>query len=354
MIVQQARFSREITGIQYLRGVAAVLVVIAHSASIWELPEFSGSGSLASSLKYGWIGVDIFFVISGFIIAVVSLSSRSLLPKVGVREFAVKRIVRIVPFLWLAIILYASVRFVGRGAFELTPYLNAMLLWPLGEIRPNVVWTLRHEALFYFVFCVSFLLFKRPYLLAAWCLAPFAFSDAADGSLTRFLFNPVNIEFGFGLIAGLIYLRYDRFSRMPSVSLAFLLATVLALFVGAIFAGLSAVSPKNAVILGVCSLGVTSLAINMRPARSTIERGFELLGSASYSIYLMHNIAILACYGTMASYLKHFPAFIVVVAGVLVSISFGIGAHLFVERPLIRALASRLTSPRSSALASVS
>lgn len=354
MTAQSLRFSREITGIQYLRGVAAVLVVIAHAASIWELPEFSGPGRLADSLKYGWIGVDIFFVISGFIIAVVSLTPHSLSPKVGIGEFAAKRFVRIVPFLWLAVILYAVARFFGRGAFELAPYLNAMLLWPLGEVRPNVVWTLRHEALFYLVFCVSFLLFKKPYLVALWCLAPLFFGNADEGSLTRFLFNPVNIEFGCGLAAGLIYLRYDYFSRMPSVSLPLLLAVVVSVFVAASFAGLSAVSLRNAVILGVCSLGITSIAINMRSAQTPIERGLELLGAASYSIYLMHNLAILAFYGTLASYLKHLPPLIVVVAGILISISFGVLVHLLVERPLIRTLASRLALPRSSAFAPVS
>lgn len=63
--------------------------------------------------------------------------------------------------MWLAIGSYAALRFLGRGSFDLIPYINASLLLPFGNFEPNNIWTLRHEAMFYLVFGLSFLLSRR-------------------------------------------------------------------------------------------------------------------------------------------------------------------------------------------------
>ncbi|MCP3391791.1 acyltransferase [Bradyrhizobium sp. CCGB12] len=333
----------EITGIQYLRGIAASLVVLDHAASIMELPEFLGPGRFAAHLQYGWIGVDIFFVISGFIIAVTSLQRASLESRLSVYVFALKRFVRIVPFLWFAVGLYASARFLGRGAFEAGPYLNAMFLWPFGEVRPNVVWTLRHEALFYLVFALSFLIVRLPVLIGLWCVAPIFWLFAReslgplgdDYRVLNFLLNPVNVEFGIGLLIGVLSLQKGNLNPLQSLPLPALLSLILVEFTVADLFGLSAGGGAGALILGPLSGLVLIVALNMKRPTSIIERAFDLLGSASYSIYLMSNIAILGFYSVVLRYLSWLPPLLSLLLAFAFAIAFGLLVHLFVERRLL-------------------
>lgn len=71
---------REIEGIQYLRGIAACAVVIDHAAGMTALPKYFGDAVWGGFLQRGYIGVDLFFMISGFIICIVSLERTMLSP----------------------------------------------------------------------------------------------------------------------------------------------------------------------------------------------------------------------------------------------------------------------------------
>src|SRR4051812_24121667 len=93
----------DVVGVQYLRGIAALAVVIDHAAGMTASQKYFGRDVLEGALSYGAIGVDIFFMISGFIITIISLGKENLEPTVSMRDFFVRRFIRIVPLMWTAI-----------------------------------------------------------------------------------------------------------------------------------------------------------------------------------------------------------------------------------------------------------
>src|SRR5437588_671898 len=151
--------------LQALRGVACLLVVVYHTASIesrYGLP-FS---PLNPVRWFGYAGVDLFFVLSGFII---TATSRADLGRPGrLPRYAFRRAWRIYPAYWVALA-------VGVGVFAVlspdpvfrtgwaTDLRDALLLTPRPELCRflPVAWTLSYELMFYLAFAALFLLPRR-------------------------------------------------------------------------------------------------------------------------------------------------------------------------------------------------
>ncbi len=353
------RKDQAVIGIQYLRGIAALFVVIDHTAVLMGMSQYLGRMP-SQSLGFGRIGVDIFFVISGFIIALVSLRE-DLSPRLPLAEFLRRRFVRIVPFLWVCVFAYAGLRAVGRGSFETAPYLRAMFLWPLGEQRPNVVWTLRYEGLFYLVYGLSLLgAVRRPSLLVLWCLSPIVvevvgrfvtISDATTiGALVHYVASPVNLEFGMGVVLGCLYVKRRQTPLLP-MRPGPVLVTVAAVgvFVLAAILDLPALrSLASVVVLGLSSFIVVCFGIGAR-GEGRLSALAVLLGDASYSIYLTHKMLVLVLFDLMAHlHLSPNPYVAEVLVTLLVTAA-GVAVHLFVEKPVVRAARS-LFKPRPIAV----
>jgi exopolysaccharide production protein ExoZ len=330
-----------IAGIQHVRGIAACLVVFAHLTTILGLPDRFGTDPYGHFLYKGAAGVDLFFVVSGFIITVVTLEKGTLAPRINLFDYAGKRIARILPFLWVCVIVYALLRFLGTGKYDLGPSLATMFLWPWGELRPNVAWTLRHEALFYFIFALSFLgKERRIYLLALWCLSPllyglFTFPPTAEQTalqeLTAFLFNPSNLTFGCGVLIGMAYLYFPAFQRpgsYPAWSVALMMmASCIALF--AVFNEFA--SAPVTILASVVVL--ISLRLPASPGR--LARLGHLLGDASYSIYLTHGLVLLVAGSAWITLFGKQFYHAALVSLPLAAVLAGVLVHYWVERPLV-------------------
>src|SRR4051794_23488664 len=175
---------KQIVGVQHLRGLAALAVVIEHVNGLMGLGKYLASSPVSVPLHAGAAGVNLFFVISGFIIVVISLRSPDLHPRLSFGEFIRRRAARIIPFLWVCVAGYATLRYLGRGEVSWDSYLRAFFLYPIGPVNPNQVWTLRHELLFYLVFATVLVLPRlRFWLIAAWFVSPFVFLAMAGGSV---------------------------------------------------------------------------------------------------------------------------------------------------------------------------
>ena len=83
----------DFVGIQYLRGFAALLVVLDHASGMTALPKYFGTTAFDGFFDWGFAGVDLFFSISGFIIALVTLSPITLEPKSTLSDFLTRRFV---------------------------------------------------------------------------------------------------------------------------------------------------------------------------------------------------------------------------------------------------------------------
>jgi exopolysaccharide production protein ExoZ len=174
---------RKLHALQVLRALAALMVVADHAVSYVATKQ-----EVALSLKnlawfLGIFGVDIFFVISGFIMI---YTSRDLFgTRLGFAKFAYRRIVRIVPLYWLATITAAGLllRHQFPSNFEIATSLAFVpaVTHPGEALRPIlwVGWTLNLEMFFYALFTVS-LLFHGGWGRSSSCFCWFCWSRWAD------------------------------------------------------------------------------------------------------------------------------------------------------------------------------
>lgn len=157
----------QVKGIHYLRGVAALLVVFHHS--ILQIPTFRQSYEW---IEFGQGGVDIFFVISGFVIYLASIKEQ-----IAPVEFIKRRIIRVVPLYWAATLALVLAVAVVPHVFATTILSPSSVLQSLffvpaysaafpDQIWPVLVpgWSLNYEMFFYAVFALG-LLVDRAHLL---------------------------------------------------------------------------------------------------------------------------------------------------------------------------------------------
>jgi exopolysaccharide production protein ExoZ len=348
--------TRQLNGIQHLRGLAASLVVAEHANIGVGLPKYFGRTPVPFEFYGGPAGVDLFFVVSGFIIAYITLEPSSLRPRGGIGDFLWRRFARIVPFLWLCVATYAALRFVGRdGSFELEPYLRALTLFPIGPVNPTQAWTLRHEVLFYLVFATIFWRSgPRLVLVAAWMLSPivaFAMVGAAQptpgSELIGFVFNRLNLLFGFGFLASLAYLRRpDWFvAAVPNgmTVLTGLCGVYLLLFMLISYTHLAT---ADVLLAGIGASLILYVALRATPTPGPIDRVGLALGDASYAIYLTHGAVISAILGAWSRLAPGSSVLVVALVCIAASLGAGILIHRTIERPMVRKLQDFRFRPR--------
>ncbi|WP_426958519.1 acyltransferase family protein [Muricoccus radiodurans] len=335
----------QLVSIQYLRAAAALMVVLYHmNAPLSRLSmQVSGTEWLAS-------GVDVFFVISGLIMWVTTAGTPQ-----GPGDFLLRRLVRIVPLYWLltTLMVFAVLvvpNLVRSGRFDLSHIVTSYLFVPhphpvLGDAFPILIpgWTLNNEMAFYVLFGLALLLPKaaRFWAMGAALLALVVAARLVPsaGVLLHFYGNTMVVEFWFGMALGLAWRA--GWLPGPGVGLAFLLGG-FALLPGGWMLGESL--PRG-LVLGVPSALIVLGALALeRTGRVPVLRAPLLVGDASYALYLVHTI-VLAALGAAWRWApgplpSSIPAFIV--AGTVLCLAAAIALHLLVDKPLGRALASRL------------
>lgn len=256
------------------RGLAA-LAVVAHHATL-AAPLTSGPVPARPLWFHGYLGVDFFFVLSGFIIAF-SMINRTQWP----RAYFSARFRRIfIPYLPVGVgvaLIYAAVpsmSMANRGWSWLTTF--TLLPIPMPPAL-SVAWTLQHELLFYVVFGAAWFTRTLRYVLPIWIAAIVAVHLA--GFVHLLVFKLINLEFIMGVSIAFLMSRGRAIERM------WLFAPVC---FGAWFA---LGCPRTYSILvgaGIaCLLPVLIRA--EREGRLRVPRWLVLVGAASYSIYLVHN-----------------------------------------------------------------
>jgi peptidoglycan/LPS O-acetylase OafA/YrhL len=287
---------RNIVGIQLLRAVAATSVVIAHVH--YDLIEhLSLRQVLPDLLAWGGAGVDLFFVISGFVMV---YASEKLFGESGASlTFLTRRVSRVVPLYWLmSAIMLAYVAARGFLPSDASPMLAvASFLFipyprPSGVIDPlyGVGWTLNYEMFFYAVFALAVVL-RREVAVAgiAGAFVVFVMVNQYVGGLPlplSYWADPIILEFVFGMLIALVYRIGVRLS--PVGALLLVLAALAA------FAACATIAPTipRWLAFGVpAAQMVAAFALVRRDIRL---RWIEPLGDASYALYLTHPVVIAA------------------------------------------------------------
>jgi peptidoglycan/LPS O-acetylase OafA/YrhL/glycosyltransferase involved in cell wall biosynthesis len=278
-------------GIEALRAIASLCVVAYHSAAI--IAAQPGGSPPPLLLQNGAAGVDIFFVISGFVMV---LSARSLAGRVdAARRFVRARLRRIVPLYWLCtgIKIAAMLAAPGLARGALTPgiCIASLLFLPVhdaaGRFKPvlAVGWTLSFEMMFYALFAASLAARRAPVLWVPPVLAGIALLPHTGAAASE-LANPIILEFAFGTTLAALWLRGWR---LPAALAWPVLLVAAALLIG---------TPKLALGTRVLSWGLpaamlvaATVSLDRRPG-AAIPRVWLELGAASYAIYLTHGFVL--------------------------------------------------------------
>ncbi len=301
--------SQRLSTLQLGRAFAATSVVVGHT-----LHEAAKWDDLSPALRWGGgfvpfgQGVDVFFVISGFIMYHVS---RGHLDRPGYwREFARNRVVRIVPTYWFYTFAMIALLAILPSAFDtatLDPgqILRSFLFLPgLDELRGNPVlqlgWTLNYEMFFYALFVGAIAAFGRRavpalvvLLLALAALHPML----ADGVYALKVWSrPIILDFAAGLGLGALWARGVRVSRGAGWAL---LGLSLVTFLAVPGLGLTVSMGVYADLpfLLAATLFVAGLTLVPDDApRGRVGRAGVLVGDASYSLYLSHPFVLTAVF----------------------------------------------------------
>jgi exopolysaccharide production protein ExoZ len=312
-----------LANLQAVRAFAAIGVVLFHFGL---LP--------ATQLPFGVgaAGVDLFFVLSGFIIA--HSSARS------ARHFLAHRLIRVIPAYWIVTAIAALTTLRHIDVAEASGWLLQSLFYLPGPGgRPALIfvaWTLVYELAFYLLFWLALRFGTR---LAPW-IATMALLVLGLAILPETPGPwPLLLEFALGIG---IFLLSERFGALRAIPAAaglglaglgvVLLPAMLLLtsYDSDDYQGLDRVLcsglPSAAIILGVVIAERQGLAVK--------SRFILLLGAASYALYLVHPIMV----GQLLQLPPAQPpmTWLSILAAAIVTIGLALAFHLWIEAPLLR------------------
>lgn len=305
--------SVQLKSVQALRGMAAVLVMLSHLHGV-EARYSETSPILSSAWLFGVSGVDLFFVISGFVMVWVAGD----LPagRVSAAEFFLARLLRIYPVWWLfagAMSLYFFLTYgVPWDADALVPHqlsgvehlLNSFLLLPHDAFPVlQLGWTLIHEVYFYFVFGLILLLPKHFRLQAflLWGVLIIAsmsagLTGAYANSLLSLALFPMTLEFLMGIAVGLLIKRGARNYAIPCLCIGLIWLCAGAWSID--FSNASDTLPaQRTLAFGPAFAFILYALVSLEQKsalRAAIPAALVRLGDWSYSLYLCHLLIISA------------------------------------------------------------
>jgi exopolysaccharide production protein ExoZ len=339
-LTHEINTTERIDSVQLLRAAAALAVVTDHF-------RLFGNGA--------W-GVDIFFVISGFIMCYITQKSGD--------HFFSKRIIRIVPLYWLGTIgvfcvALAFPSLLNNTKADLVDLVKSLLFIPFQKgqyIQPVLFlgWTLNYEMFFYFLFALSIAI-NRSYrwIICSTALILLALAGklfSFENPIPKFYTSGILIEFAFGMLAYQIYsLRIGHWTTPNSHSKwLYILYAIVALGSLAALPLLEGVSRivGRGIVWGIPAFLFFLASIRCLSGRQ-LPKAALWLGDASYSLYLFHPYII-------AVFIKFFRSFdsptiqgyFMTVCEIILCCFFAIFIYHFIERPLTSFLKSVFLTKR--------
>ncbi len=306
---------KQIDSIQILRAVAALLVVFSHAQNDALVEAMKTGVGFVRLMILPWAsGVDLFFVISGFIMV---YASQSLFAKQGAGGlFISRRVIRIVPLYWLvtaiALVILAYVAWAKKIAFpSVLEIASSLSFIPFarpsdGDPRPIVAlgWTLNYEMFFYVVFAL-FVRFRRDIAVPAVVASLGLFVGLGvifhpKATVLAYWSDPIVLEFALGMLTALVWQSGLRINQTLAWLLVMIGIAVLALDLdGMTKVGPTASDPSGFSRLIGCGLPMAlifaAIVLTERglKTQSRLAAAFALLGDASYALYLFHPLVII-------------------------------------------------------------
>ena len=302
--------------IQALRGVAAMLVLFFHVAEFQR--QFLTAGSAEYELTRGFWdrggnGVDLFFVISGFIMVYVTRNVAS--GFTTARQFLWSRITRIYPLWWVCAGIMAGYFWISygipaapdrvSGPNEAWGYaLKSFILFP--QASPPILgvgWTLIHEMFFYLIFAASLLTARRwlVWVLLIWAaltlIAPLIWGGIdSHGAIYKIVANPMSLEFIAGALTAMLFLKCRAKMIRASLCWGLIIAAIAYVFIimqtGFEVKAAGPYMSRTLIYIIPASLLVFALPHLEVTGRLSVSKIWRVLGDWSYSLYLTHFIVL--------------------------------------------------------------
>lgn len=332
--------------IQILRLLAAVAVVAFHAWGAapegFKVPE----SVIAFVLAHGGHGVDLFFVISGFIIFYAT--HRAALAPL---EFLRRRVERIAPLYFLvtfAVVILATTlpdTFGTEGWYTPRHILKSLAFIAFTDGEMPVVylgWSLEYEMYFYLAVTLLMALTRdvwRNVVVIFSSLAMFGQVPGVSAALGHYFFfvDPMILEFVFGIIAASLFVS-GRIGWPIAVAAA-----------AAVVAVLAADPANRAIVFGLpsaCLVAAAAFASRRRIDPSWPERALARLGDASYSIYLVQVQTVTLANAAIAGLVPVIPPVLLVILTSGIVVALGLLLNVVAERPLLD-LCRRIGRPRT-------
>lgn len=338
--------------LQMGRGLAALAVAAFHLSIVTGSPSFGGSGErlLWDWFSRGHLGVDFFFVLSGFII--LQAHQRDIDAPAQIGRYALRRATRIFPIYWVyltACILGMAI--VGSPYLVLRTPADWVSVYALVRVTDvglplAQAWTLFHEVVFYAAFAL-FIYSRRLGLavFAVWLVAllyHLYYPSNATQSFADTILGAYNLNFFIGMLAQMLA------RRATSATALALLLSGIAVF-GANYALNSSLGTTPMIkLVYAISFGamVSGAAALEQLGKLAPAPAFGFIGDASYSIYLLHehvqtySLRALLKFGVTSA--EHgLPVFWLVMG---ITVLVGGLAYQWLERPLLGWLRRHLES----------
>ena len=336
----------ELRTIQAARAIAANLVVFSHLFFVEA--KYTASGILPAFTLYGIAGVDLFFVISGFIMVAVAGRDR------GPIEFLWRRATRIYPTYWLVSLMVLATTLIAP-TFVNSSITTPISLWRSFLLIPDrtfpllaVGWTLVYEMYFYLAFAIFLALRISVFTgLIAWgalilVIAATVPDQVASSPVLRVIVSPLTAEFMMGAFVGMLWRR----RRVPgalaagAVGLAGLIVSIVYIAPMLSLAASPYLDSWRVIIFGIpvalivyALIGLEQLYPSGRPAKLLVA-----LGDWSYATYLIHVLIISAIGRTIFALAPGGgggASFALIATGVLAANVAGGGIHALFERPTL-------------------
>lgn len=349
-----------IKGVQAARAAACLMVLFSHASAIIALPKYFGRVPFGGILRVGDIGVDLFFVISGFIIF--SVHSQDIGRPSFLARYARKRFQRIYPLYWIVTVLLLIMVLLGVGDtrhhYSLLAIMDFISLVDVSSaVNPNpVAWSLYYEVLFYTLFALLIASRKAGLSLIIVVIIALLVRVILD-TVHGFRNTPFNdVSLHYYLIAefalGFLVWKYSQNVKLVVGRLAFisgvilLPVTIMAVDIYVTRETWPPIRTLYGIPFALLLIGVIRLE---KTNGSSIPRSVTYIGNASFSIYLTHFLLQSFICKTLVRVEFVHATSIYIIFGLVASSSLGASLlfYQFLERPLVESLRRRSRSSSS-------
>ncbi|MBS1918009.1 MAG: acyltransferase [Bacteroidetes bacterium] len=315
--------------IQLLRVVAAIYITLFHISYWWN----KNNTSSPHIFDFGFSAVDLFFVISGFVLY--QSASQYLQGAKGSFNFFFKRLLRIYPLYWFILVICIACGIYKLSSVSVTEFLKIWLLFPNSRFFIYSTWTICYEIFFYLLLSIYVFNHKAKWLffvlLLLSVLTILKKYSHIDISLKEIgIYNEFIFEFFLGIFVAKI------FKQIP---LWFALSLLISGFYFFFFPLIP--QPEYGIVYGIPAAAILSGVTNLEYRKKiNIPAWIVLTGNASYVLYLIHQPLV----ETIFPYIHFTPTInsTFYLAIILLVVAISVIIHLLIEKPMLEYLNNKL------------